>query len=52
MDPEAGHYNAESGYILENGEEYYAGECESDEVGIKAVDESDNRIVYLQESAV
>ena len=35
MDPEAGHYNAESGYILENGEEYYAGECEWDEVGIK-----------------
>ena len=39
MDPEAGHYNAESGYILENGEEYYAGECEWDEVGIKAVDD-------------
>lgn len=37
MDPEAGHYNAESGYILENGEEYYAGECEWDEVGVKAV---------------
>ena len=39
MDPEAGHYNAESGYILENGEEYYAGECEWDEVGVKAVDD-------------
>lgn len=39
IDPEAGHYNAENGYILENGEEYYAGECEWDEVGIKAVDD-------------
>lgn len=39
MDPEVGHYNAESGYILENGEQYYAGECEWDEVGIKAVDD-------------
>lgn len=39
MDPEVGHYNAESGYILENGEEYYAGECQWEDVGIHAVDD-------------
>ena len=39
MDPDAGHYNAEAGYILENGEEYYSGECDWDEVGVKAIDD-------------
>lgn len=39
MDPEVGHYNAEAGYVLVNGEEYYAGECEWDEVGIKVIDD-------------
>lgn len=44
MDPEVGHYNAESGYILENGEEYYAGECDWEDVGIKVID--DYKIEY------
>lgn len=39
MNPDAGHYNAESGYILLNGEEFYNGECEWDEVGINAIDD-------------
>lgn len=39
MNPDAGHYNAESGYILLNGEEYYSGECEWEEVGINAIDD-------------
>lgn len=39
MDPEVGHYNADNGYVLQNAEEYYAGECEWDEVGIKAIDD-------------
>lgn len=39
MDPEAGHYNGESGYILLNGEEYYSGECEWEDVGLKVLDD-------------
>lgn len=39
MDPEAGHYNADAGYIFANAEAYYAGECEWDEVGINVIDE-------------
>ncbi len=39
LDPDAGHYNAESGYIFENAEAYYAGECEWDEVGINVIDD-------------
>lgn len=39
MDPEVGHYNAESGYIFLNGEEYYAGECDWEDVGVNAIDD-------------
>ncbi len=39
MDPAVGHYNAEGGYILLNGEEYYSGECAWEEVGVKQIDD-------------
>ncbi|MBQ8637734.1 MAG: peptide ABC transporter substrate-binding protein [Lachnospiraceae bacterium] len=39
MDPNAGHYQAEAGYSLLNGEQYYAGECEWEEVGINVIDD-------------
>jgi oligopeptide transport system substrate-binding protein len=39
LDADGGYNNADSGFILVNGKEYYNGECEWDEVGIEVIDD-------------